>query len=57
MPETYRPFSQEDVAEVPIQVNEDELTVTVAGGVGQRVLLDWLAAYKCACTHFASDGT
>ncbi|CAL8471831.1 g11373 [Coccomyxa elongata] len=46
MPETYSPFSQKDIGEVPNQVNEDELTVRVAGGVGQRVLLDWLAAYK-----------
>jgi FAD/FMN-containing dehydrogenase len=31
--------------ELPIQVDEDEQTVTVEGGVQTRVLLDYLAHY------------
>lgn len=32
----------------PIRVNEPALTVTVAAGITQRALLDYLAAYQCA---------
>lgn len=31
----------------PIQVDEPALTATVQAGVPQRILLDYLAAYKC----------
>ena len=32
-------------ADFPIQVNEDNATVTVAGGISQRALIDYLALY------------
>ena len=31
----------------PIRVNESALTVTVAAGITQRALLDYLAAFQC----------
>ena len=31
----------------PIQVDEPALTATVQAGVPQRILLDYLASYKC----------
>ena len=34
--------------EFPIQVHEAEQKVTVQAGITQRMLLDYLAAYKCA---------
>jgi len=35
----------------PIQVHEDNNTVTVQAGVTQRILLNFLASYKCATSH------
>lgn len=46
--QTYRPLDPQDPAAQLIYVDESALTVSVAGGVGLRVLMDWLAAYKCA---------
>ncbi|CAL5225804.1 g8581 [Coccomyxa viridis] len=44
--QTYRPLDRQDPAAQLIYVDESALTVSVAGGVGLRVLMDWLAAYK-----------
>ena len=44
---TYKPLDPKDAATVPIHVDESALTVSVAGGVGQRVVMDWLAEYRC----------
>ena len=49
---TYKPLDPKDAATVPIHVDESALTVSVAGGVGQRVVMDWLAEYRC--TSFLS---
>ena len=46
--QTYQPLSPQDPATQLIHVDESALTVSVAGGVGLRVVMDWLAAYKCA---------
>ncbi|CAK0779632.1 hypothetical protein CVIRNUC_004824 [Coccomyxa viridis] len=43
---TYKPLDPKDAATVPIHVDESALTVSVAGGVGQRVVMDWLAEYR-----------
>ena len=44
---TYKPLDPKDAVTVPIHVDESALTVSVAGGVGQRVVMDWLAEYRC----------
>ena len=48
LPETYKPLDQKDPAAALINVDENALSVTVAGGVGLRDVMDWLAAYQCA---------
>lgn len=39
-------YSQDQPESFPIQVDEDALTVTVAAGIPQRILLDYLSHYQ-----------
>lgn len=43
---TYKPLDPKQAAKVPIQVDEDALTVSVLGGVGLRPIMDWLSHYR-----------
>lgn len=42
-------YAKQVAPDFPIQVHEENDTVTVQAGVTQRILLDYLAAHTCAC--------
>ena len=49
------PYQENLASDYPIQVDEEQMTVTVDAGIPQRLLLDYLALYRyCLPEHLLS---